>query len=513
MPPRTLAEALLLHAAERPDAIALRHSARPLSWTTLLSRVRALAAGLAARGVQPGSRIAALLPNHPILIELMLAAHWLGASLCPLNWRLSSVEAARHIAQLAPDVLVAHGRFARLVDHVDAADLLRIWCAGDSPTEEPDGFASLYLSEAPAPPMSASPDLPALLVSTSGTNGDPRHVILSHRALIASAEQFIDVLGLSHRDRQLAVSPLFHIAGLGVFTLPLLLCGGESVLSDGLDADALWERLCVGDISCIFMVPTLWARLLDAADARRPLGLRAAVVGGAFCPQSLRDSWIARGVPLWIGYGMTEAAPMVTLLPPSPRVSSTDVGIPGPEISLAIESPDADGIGRVCILAPNVMAGYWRDPDATSSALSGDGWLRTEDMGWIDLNDHLHLVGRSDDIIICGGSKIHPAEVELALANLPGIAEIAVVGTPHPAWGHLVTAILHPTQDPPPTLQQLHDHLAHLDSLARFKWPRRLAIRRHELPRSGAGKLLRRALLIDPREIIEERLPSPSEPT
>jgi fatty-acyl-CoA synthase len=513
MQPRTLPHALVLHAARRPGAIALQHGEHTVTWAALLDRVQALTAGLALRGVSTGSRIAALLPNSIQLIELMLAAQWLGASICPLNWRLSPTELARHIAQITPQLLVVHGRFRPLVEPLASTHQAPalLWCPGEDVAAQ-DDLAALYLADQPAPTSSAAPSHAALLVATSGTSGQPRHVVLSHKALIASARQFIQALALTEDDRQLAISPMFHIAGLGVLTIPLLICGGTSVLSDPLPADLLWERLGQGDITCLFMVPTLWARLDSAADARALPALRVAVVGGAFCPATLRSAWIARGVPLWIGYGMTEAAPMVTLLPPAGHALATDVGLPGADIALAIADPDAEGVGRVCVLAPNLMDGYWSDEEATASALPGDGWLRTEDMGWIDQHEHLHLVGRADDVIISGGVKIHPAEVELALAGMPHVDEVAVVGTPHPSWGHIITAVIHPAQGVETRLDDLHAWLAASAQLARFKWPRRLVLRRHDLPRSGAGKLLRRALLINPREIIDERLPSEPSP-
>jgi acyl-CoA synthetase (AMP-forming)/AMP-acid ligase II len=497
--------ALLSHATLRPDAPALISPQGILSWSALLARVRALAAGLASRGVTHRSRVACILHNDPVFIELMLAAHWLGASLCPLNPRLTPAELQRQLAHLDPQAVILDDALpapalprAALLWYVHPTQLAPMQTARDT-------LDALYNPALPPPAPSRDPALPALLIASSGTTGTPRHAILSHQALAASARQFIEVLGLTHTDRQLAVAPLAHIAGLGVFTLPLLLVGGATIFPDDTSPSAVWDRLCQRDISCVFMVPTRWATLLKVADARET-HLRAAVSGGAFCPAPLREAWLKRRVPLWIGYGMTEAAPMVTLLSPDLHAHATDVGLPGPHIELAIEAPDEGGIGRVCVLAPNLMDGYWGDPEASDDALR-DGWLRTQDVGWIDERKHLHLVGRLDDVIISGAMKLHPAEIELALSGIPGVLDLAVVPTPHPVWGQLVTAVLLPAPDTHIDLAALHAHLDHHAQLARFKYPRRFVLRRHELPRSPNGKLLRRALNIDPREIVEERLP------
>jgi acyl-CoA synthetase (AMP-forming)/AMP-acid ligase II len=270
------------------------------------------------------------------------------------------------------------------------------------------------------------------------------------------------------------------------------------------------------EISCCFLVPTAWARVEQVAAssaAATPKAMRAAVVGGSPCAPALRSALIKRGVPLWIGYGMTETAPMLTLLPPDADDAQGCVGAPGPSVEIAIEAPDAEGIGRVCVLATNLMSGYWRRPDATRRTLDADGWLHTEDLGWIDTRGQLHLVGRADDAILSGGYKIHPAEVELALDAIPHIQDLAIIATPHPTWGQLVTLIAVPDDpDAPPSLADIHTHLHERGSLARFKWPRRLAIRNHPLPRSAAGKPLRRAIILHEDEIRDERLPTPHDP-
>ena len=269
-------------------------------------------------------------------------------------------------------------------------------------------------------------------------------------------------------------------------------------MTPAFDPALTLELLGRGAITCTFMVPTMWRALAEAPgferlDAPR---FRVGVVGGAPCPLELRERLRRQGLPLTVGYGMTEAGPMGTLLTPEEALARPDsVGRPGARVELAVRTgaglTRAPGVvGEVALRGPNVMQGYWRDAAATARAVDPEGWLRTGDIGVLDTEGYLSLVGRRHDMIITGGENVYPAEVEAVLGEHPQIREVCVVGLPHPRWGEQVTAALVPEGDAP-ELEELRGWAA--ERLAAYKHPRMLMIV-EQLPRNAAGKVLRHAL-------------------
>ncbi|MEL6182227.1 MAG: AMP-binding protein, partial [Myxococcota bacterium] len=465
------------HAKTRPTALALATPDGPThTWQRLDHQARRLAAGLHRRGVSIGDRVLLGFPNHTLHLEALLACAHLGAICVPLNTRWSAPEAHWALEHAQPRaVLLDSERAAGWRWNLDPARDLVL---------EEDAYTALTSSGAEPPEVDVDPDWPAVMLYTSGTTRRSKGVLLSHRNLASSARQFVQGLGLTASDVNYAVAPLFHTAGLGVMTLPLMAVGGASVIATRFEPEAALRAMADSQqesalqCTCAFMVPTMWYALAhhEGMESLTFDRFRLGVVGGAPCPQELRERLNEHGLPLAVGYGMTEAAPMGTLLMPD-QGHPDSVGQPGPQVELQVM--DAEGqpaplgtAGEVVLRGPNIMCGYWRNEEATRAAFAQGGWLRTGDIGWLDTEGFLTLVDRREDMIISGGENIYPSEVESVLEKHPKVAEVAVIGTPEPRWGEVVTAVVVAAQGEQVVLEELREWAA--QELGRFKLPKRL---------------------------------------
>ena len=328
----------------------------------------------------------------------------------------------------------------------------------------------------PPPPLAALPPAVALVIMTSGSEGEPRAVMLSDAALDAAAAASNRRLPLGGGDLWLDCLPLQHIGGLSI----LWRCtraGAGILLHEGFAAPAVAGALDSHPVTHLSLVPAMLARLLDAG-ARPSATLRHVLIGGAGLAQGLYERAAGAGWPLNPSYGMSEtAAQVATWTPADGPWQSGLVGRPlgASEIALAAD-------GRIRISGPQVMTGY-----GDGSGIDADGWLTTGDLGKIDADGRLTVSGRADDMLISGGHKVHPQAVESCLATCPGIRDVAVTGLPDPAWGDLVVALVVGEA----TSQGIAEWCR--DRLPGAAQPRRI-IRLASLPRSAAGKLERAVL-------------------
>ena len=487
--PRWLASA----ARERPQHAAFLHDGRSVSYRELEARVRERAGQLAAAGLKAGDRLALLSPNAPAVIELIHAAMALGATLVPLHARL-------HASELAP--LLADAR-PRLVVCADAlAETAR---AAVTPAAETRVVGWSELCARPAPRVEIQDTLDAdrdhAILFTSGTSGRPKGARLSHANQLASALASAERLGARPDDRWLLCMPLYHVGGLAI-VLRSAIHASTLVLHEGFEPGAVAHALEADRLSQISLVPTMLARLLDAAPGlRAPQGLRCVLLGGGPISPALLERARARGFALAPSYGLTEAASQVATAEPGVGDGTALPPLPATEV----RTVDADGAvlpagaaGEICVRGAQVMAGYL-DRDADTARALRAGWLHTGDVGELDASGRLRVLDRRDDLIVSGGENVYPAEVEAALLAHPDVAEAGVVGLADPGWGQRVVAVVVPRRAPGEPLQR--EILAHCArALARFKRPRELRFAA-DLPRTGSGKL-QRALL---RKRLEER--------
>ena len=293
---------------------------------------------------------------------------------------------------------------------------------------------------APALDQSAPGD-PALLIYTSGTTGAPKGAVLSHGNALANAAALVLAWRWSPSDRLLLALPLFHAHGLAVGLHGTLLAGASVVLQPQFEVDSVLDAAAEHDATLFFGVPTMYARLAESARVGELGSLRLCVSGSAPLPSALWEAMAQRsGQRVIERYGLTETL-MNTSNPYDGERRAGTVGLPLPGVEVRL---DHDRQNEILVRGPNVFDGYWRDPDASAAAFDGEGWLRTGDLGELDGDGYLRIVGRSKELIITGGYNVHPREVEEVLVRHPSVSEVAVIGLPSDEWGEVVTAVVVP---------------------------------------------------------------------
>jgi O-succinylbenzoic acid--CoA ligase len=417
----------------------------PVTYAELHAGAERTARRLAALGVREGDRVATTLPPGLAFAELLHALPRLGASLVPLNTRLTSDERRWQL------------------DDCGARICVKDPLGGDE--------ADVHLRD------EVDPDAEHSLIYTSGTTGRPGGVSLTHRNHTPSALASAWNLGVAPDDRWLCVLPLFHVGGLAIL-LRSAVYGTAAVVHDGFDAVRVAAALSAGEITLASFVPTMLRRLVDAGLERTP-ALRAALLGGGPVPRDLLEWSAARGLPVLQTYGMTQTASQIATLTAAEAVTKSGAaGRPLPGVELSISS-EGEILARGPMVAPGAL-----DP--------ADGWLHTGDRGRLDQEGFLWVEGRLKDVIVTGGENVACAEVERVLEEHPAVVEAAVVGLPDPEWGEVVTAFVVLEDAPGPADGELAAHCR--ERLAGYKVPRAVhAV--DALPRNAAGKLLRRELV------------------
>ena len=492
----------LAHLIDDHDAasIALFSRGRPVTYGELRDKVAAMRGGLGGLGVAEGARVAILCGNSSEFVVAYLATLGIGAVAVPLNPTSPPPELAREIA--------AVGAVAAVVDSVAGAS----WgvVAQACPSVEHviaidqsvvDGAIALddVLAHTPAPIVEVDPSSVAVLIFTSGTAGAPRAAMLTHGNLRANIDQSqTDAEGLRVGDVVYGVLPLNHIYGLNVVLGLSLARGATVVLVNRFDPATALDTIRERKVTVVPGAPPMWVAFsqFESAPADAFAGVRLALTGASKMPEDAIHRLHGRfGVALREGYGLTEASPTVTSSAGfAVRPGSIGKVLGGIDVRLVDESGDdvvAGDPGEIWVKGANVFVGYLDDPEATDRALDEDGWLHTGDIAVTDDDGYLYLVDRAKDLVIVSGFNVYPAEVEEVLADHPGVAEVAVVGVPHPHTGEAVKAYVVRTDGADIDEDALIEHCAAF--LARYKCPTKV-IFVEELPRNAAGKLIRREL-------------------
>jgi acyl-CoA synthetase (AMP-forming)/AMP-acid ligase II len=464
----TLPEALAGWARETPDARALSHGEEELCYRDLAALVDDLASRLAGAGVQAGDRVALLAGNHADWVVAFLASLRAGAIATPLNVRLGRLELERQLALCEPRVVLADEERAAKA----GARALRV--------ERGLGVWRAPRADLSSPPP---PGAPALISFTSGTTGTPRGATITHDALVRSARAYVDLLGTGPGETTTVLVPLFHNTGFVDGIAHLLVCGGAVDVPGDFSTDRALGALERRPASFLVAVPGI-VRLLAlherADDAFR--SCRTFGYGGATTPPAWRAELEARWphLRLYDLYGLTEFTSLTHALRPEDAASRpASVGRPVPSVrQRAVD-------GELWLAGPMRMLGYWHAERETRAALSGE-WLRTGDLAEIDEDGFVTLQGRRAEVINRSGEKIHPVQVEAALADMPAVAEAAVVGAPHPIFGERVVACL--TLRPGADLDEAAVRAALGDAVADYAIPERFLVV-PELPRNAAGKV------------------------
>lgn len=461
---------------------------RTLTYAQLDRRAGQAAALLAARGIGEGDRVAILCRNRIAFFELLFACARIGAILVPLNWRMPQAELDTLIADCTPALLFQGREDCGKAGGIPAIDL-------DS------DYEGLIAGAEPRPGRASwtGDDLWYLLY-TSGTTGQPKGVIYTYRMALANHVNIATAIDLASSDATLNFLPLFHTAGINLYSLPTLLQGGRVLILPGFEADAVVELLEARRIDTFFAVPTVYQVLLDHPRfAAAPLDhVRHWGCGGAPLGEATARRAREAGIRVCAGMGMTETGPTAFLAGPDSAwerpasvgkaqllVRARVVGQDGREV------PEGT-VGELQFSGPGVTPGYWNDPESTRAAFTEDGWLRSGDLARRDADGFWYICGRHKEMFISGGENVYPAEVEKVLAAHPAVAEAAVVGAPHPQWGEVGRAFLQLAAGrPEPAVDELDAFCR--TRLAAYKVPTSFHYVA-DFPRTAAGKVQKHLL-------------------
>lgn len=484
------------------------------AYGALARRVAGMAAGLRQRhGLQPGDRVAVVMKNCPAYVETLFACWHAGIVCVPVNAKLHAREIAFILSHSGARVVMTSRDLAETVGAAATHDAIgaAIVVAGT-----PD-YERLAASE-PMPLWAAEAHEAAWLFYTSGTTGRPKGAILTHRNLMTMTLGYLtEVDPTTPADCILHPAPMSH--GSGMYMLPHVAAMAAQVVpeSGGFEPDEIAELLRVHRGASFFAAPTMVTRLLavDVVGEQELAGLRTMIYGGG--PMYVEDSrraLAAFGPRLAQIYGQGESPMTITVLPKHLHLDDgsgktearlASVGYAQATIELRVGGPDdaplrPGEVGEVMVRGDAVMAGYWRNDEATTAAMRGD-WLHTGDVGALDPDGFLTLKDRSKDVIISGGTNIYPREVEEVLLLHDSVAEVAVVGRRHPDWGEEVVAVIAPVAGRAIVPDEL-DALC-LEHVARFKRPKHYLVLK-ELPKNNYGKILKTEL----RAIVDSSAPA-----
>lgn len=487
------------HASERRAIIA--EDGRRFSWSDLWGAICDARTCLESYNIAPGDRVVLVLENCPEVVAFFFAASMMDASAVAVNARMTSVELERLVEHCDPSALV----FSTSVEgpsksHAETYEAI----------ESTGLFGTVHVAKRtarqPEPSFEHAAEQVALLLYTSGTTGTPKAAMLTHANLMAAARASADVRGMREGDMTYLALPLSHIFGL-VTLCAVCFAQGAVRLEARFSAARLYDAL-QNDVTLLPAVPQMHAHLFHYARshgmARYSKGLlRYVSSGGApLDPAWKREAEAFFGLPLQNGYGLTECAAGVCATKSELSDPDVSVGLPmlNSVLTLDFEAAGADpdeGIGEILVQGPQVMKGYFRDPEQTAMALTPAGAFRTGDLGRFDEQGRLHIVGRSKELIIRSGFNVYPVEVEAVLTEHPDVIVAGVVGRVVEG-NEEVLAFVKTAPDSGLTRAELQAFVE--CRLAPYKRPSRIVIA-HDLPAAPTGKILKAKLI---SQFIEE---------
>jgi O-succinylbenzoic acid--CoA ligase len=461
---------LASRAFTNPERSALSADGQRWNYAQLDGEATRLARKIASFGVKRGDRVATLLHNQAIAAILPHALLRLGATIVPLNVRLTDRELAWQVENAAPRLMIVDERTRSLIQqsavksvdvaHLAAADEADVGMRFDHPA-----------------------DFTLAIIYTSGTTGRPKGAMLSVANFWWSAIGSALNLGVHDDDRWMLCLPMFHVGGLSI-VMRAAIYGIEASILDGFDAARVNAGIDGGG-TIVSVVAVMLDRMIEQRGNRPyPPTLRCVLLGGGPAPSSLLERCEKLGIPAVQTYGLTETCSQVATL--SPDQARSHRGAAGKPIY-----PNAIRIrgGEIEVRGPIVMQGYFNEPEASSSAIR-DGWLKTGDIGEIDSEGFLRVLDRREDLIVTGGENVYPAEVEAVLTAHDAVIEAAVVGSEDVTWGQRVVAFVRTSA--PIDAESLDEHCR--AALAGYKVPREFRFVASPLPRTASGKVRRNEL-------------------
>ncbi|MCF1472162.1 MULTISPECIES: malonate--CoA ligase [Rhizobium/Agrobacterium group] len=485
-----------IKAAARPSSpFILTNGGRIWTYGDAIALSGQIASAIGKLGIQPGDRIAVQIEKSPEALILYLACLRAGAVYLPLNTAYTLAELDYFIGDAEPKLVVVSSSALEPIRKVAApygahVETLNADGSGsliDLARIEPTDFAN----------VARAPDDLAAILYTSGTTGRSKGAMLTHDNLLSNALTLREFWRVTSDDRLIHALPIFHTHGLFVATNVTLLSGASMILLPKFDPDEVLSLM--PNATLLMGVPTFYVRLLQSQKLDREItaNIRLFISGSAPLLAETHVEFGKRtGKAILERYGMTETNMNTSNPYDGDRVPGT-VGLPLPGVTVRITDPASGAIlptgetGSIEIKGPNVFKGYWRMPEKTAAEFTADGFFISGDLGKIDENGYVHIVGRGKDLVISGGYNIYPKEVESEIDQLEGVVESAVIGVPHPDFGEGVTAIV--ICKPGVSLDEKAILNALQDRLARYKQPKRI-IFLEDLPRNTMGKVQKNVL-------------------
>ncbi|MFL5627471.1 MAG: o-succinylbenzoate--CoA ligase [Ktedonobacteraceae bacterium] len=486
-------------AENRPGHLAIQCDQAQWSFAELDHQASRLARQLATIGVQQGNRVALLAANGLPYAAFVHALTRLGATLVPLNLRLTLEELCWQVRDVHASLLVCDANYASLAAEIGlAVPQLPLATLANKPQRSETVLSELPESDVPLRTLIDLSATQAILY-TSGTAGQPKGALITYGMQWWNAVGSALNLGHNLDDRWLACLPLYHIGGLSILMRSVIY--GISVMVHERFNPLIINRSIMEDrITIISVVAVMLQRMLADLDtnqggARYPAALRCILLGGGPAPFPLLEACMLRGMPVVQTYGLTEACSQAVTLSPADAVRKLgSAGRPLPPVQLCIMHENRYALpgepGEIFLKGPTITPGYFDRPEATARAFQ-DGWFATGDIGYLDKDGYLFVLDRCADLIISGGENVYPAEIESVLLSHPGVKEAGVCGQPDSQWGQVPVALVVPHAGITLSTKELLGHTMH--KLARYKQPRAIYLA-EQLPRTSSGKLLRREL-------------------
>jgi fatty-acyl-CoA synthase len=478
------------HAGFTPDKSAIRFYGADLSYRAFHGHCLRMAGFLERDlGIGRGDRVALLGANSPDLLALFFACSRLGAIFVPLNWRLAAPEVKSLLADCRPKALFVEAEFQPAIDALAGDPAVPQTVAMGTP------LAQRLAATRPSATRSGGPEDAQLICYTSGTTGTPKGAMLSQISFVYNALNSTHLNDLGASDTVLSTLPMFHVGGLNIQSLPALHAGARLILHPRFEPDAFLDAIERERPDLTLMVPAqLTAMFGHPRWAGADLSsLRLIGIGSTLVPEALFKPMQARGLDMVQVYGLTETSPIASYQTPEmARRKPASAGLAALHCEIrVVDETGADvaaGVaGEILVRGPNVMMGYWGQPQATAEVLK-NGWFHTGDLGHFDDEGILVVDDRKKDMIISGGENIYPAALEQILAECGDIAESAVVGRADERWGEVAVAVIVPK--PGRVVDPARIGALFQDRVARYKHPRDVVIV-DRLPRNAMGKVVK----------------------
>lgn len=492
------------HAERTPEKLALVDEAtgRQYTYSQFDQRANRLASFLRDNlGIQPGERISILAQNSSDYYEVLFACGKAGIILNTLNWRLAIPELEYILDDCQPSLILYESIFSDTVDELKK----RIKCEVYLTLGEPVVRGELTYEQALEQGSPSGVIMPELayddtwaIIYTSGTTGKPKGAQVTFGNFFYNAVGMGQAIDLNSQDVNLNVLPTFHIGGLGLYAGPTLHAGGTLIVMRSFDPGNLLGLIQKWKVTKLLLVPSIYLVLSQYHDFDKYdlSSVESWASGGSALPPSLVESYASRGIIIQQGFGMTETGPTVFLIRKDDALRKAgSVGKPVLHTDVCIQDREGnllgpDEVGELCIRGGNVTTGYWNKPKETADAII-DGWLHSGDAAKYDDEGFYYIVDRWKDMYISGGENVYPAEVENVIYQIPAVAEVAVIGVPHPKWQEVGCAVIVVKKESRLSEDEVLEYCQ--GKLARYKIPKTV-IFTDELPRTAAGKVLKREL-------------------